>query len=173
MAHRIFGSLFLLFLTGVLIESCCEPRTKNSSPQVLENTYFDTAIHDRYPNPSQGVLSTDSGYYPIYKLSIRNTGTEADTFSLRFTRQGIGFTTSQYVQPGQIAQFVTPGPIPDTASLSAQFIYFSFFVSTRDSVAISKERPDLTLFYGSIYNGPEACNTAPTQVGIDIDALHH
>ncbi len=173
MTHRIFGWMFLLFLTGVLIESCCEPRTKNSSPQVLENTYFDTAIKDRYPPPAPGVISTDSGYYPIYKLAIKNNGTEADTFYLRFIRNGFGFTVSQYVLPGQIGQFVTPGPIPDTVFPNAQIIYYSFFVSTPDSVAISKERPTVTLLYGSVYNGPEGCNTDPTQMAIDIDALHH
>jgi hypothetical protein len=173
MANRIFGSLFFLFFGAVIVSSCCEPRVKNSSPFVLENTYFDTAIRDRYPNPSPGVLSPDSGYYPIYKLSIKNTGSEADTFALRFIRHGFGFTTSQYVMPGQTVQFATPGPIPDSAIPDSRFIYYSFFVSTPDSITISKERPDLTLFYGSVYNGPEACNTAANQVAINIDALHH
>ncbi len=172
MIHRIFVPFLFLVVTGLVVASCCEPRVKNSSPMVLENTYSDTAIHDRLP-PTVNGPSLDSGYYPIYKLSVKNNGTEADTFSLQFLRQGIGFTTSQYVMPGQTVQFSTPGPISDTAAVSAQFIYFGFFVSTPDSVAISKERPSLTLYYGSIYNGAEACNTSPIPMNVDIDALHH
>ena len=166
---KIAASGFTILLLASLLQSCCEPRQRNSQPLVIDSLYSDSAVKDQV-SPLFGQPG-DSGYYPIYSLGVKNVGAEADTFTVRFLRLGYYFELKDFVQPGQISIFRSPGPLKDTASPNAQLYYYSFFVTTPDSVAISKMRPDVTIQFGGIYNGPEGCNSDPETQAVDIDAL--
>jgi hypothetical protein len=139
-------------------------------PQVVDSLYSDTAVHDVFPPPFAN--PPDSGFYPIYTLGLKNVGSESDTFTVQFARNGYGFNVSQFLAPGQTGVFRTPGPLSDTASPNAQTLYYSFFVTTIDSIPIKFMQPTVTVFYGAMYNGPEGCNSDPLQYQIDVNALH-
>ena len=166
---KFLSSALLLLSLSALLASCCTPRQRQSLPQVILGSYSDTAIYDVLPTGKP----TDSGFYPLYQLSITNVGSEADTFGLQYSRGGYGYEVDQYVTPGATAIFRTPGPISDTSSPRAQYLYYSFFVASKDSIPISKMRPSVSVRYGSVYNGPEGCNSEPLLLPVDIDALHH
>src|SRR3954468_12455499 len=98
--YFLFPSAFAFFL----LSSCCDPKIKNSFPNVIDSSFTDTAIRDAI-DVELPIDPLDSGYYPVYKLDIKNTGSEADTFTLSYTRQRNGYsiplTVSQFVQSGE------------------------------------------------------------------------
>ena len=153
-----------------MFESCCQPKQRNSLPQVIDSSYADSLVRDILPPPFAN--PPDSGYYPIYTLAVKNVGSEADTFTVQYSRNGFGFGISQYVTPGQTVTFRSPGPLSDTAILNPQTVYNGFFVTAPDSIPISVMRPTVTVQYGAMYNGPEGCNSDPEQLPVDVDALH-
>ncbi|MEO6938765.1 MAG: hypothetical protein ABI444_01280 [Candidatus Kapaibacterium sp.] len=162
--------VLLLALGAVYLAACCEPSPRKSQPIVITTTYSDSSVYDVFPT-GLGTSATDSGYYPIYHIDVKNGGVESDTFTLLFSRQGLGFSISQFVPSGQTVTFKTPGPIKDTADITAQDIYRTFFVRSTDSINIKVMRPTLAVRYGGVYNGPEGCNSDPIQIPIDIDAF--
>ena len=138
-------------------------------PQYVAGSYSDSAVKNAYPPP---VNPGDSGYYPIYTLTLKNVGSEADSFRLQFSRNNDLFYITEFVPPGQTAVFRTPGPLKDTATLNPWNFYGGFFVSTTDSIHISLMQPSVSVLYGAIDNGPEGCNSDPLQMQIDVNALH-
>jgi len=175
MSHKLI-SLFALVLLGAVVSSCCEPKSKDSFPFVIDSSYADTAIYDQYLfGLNEGGLPPDSGFRPVYSLDIKNTGSEADTFTLRYSRIGNGFLipieVKKFVPPGQTVTFTTRNDFSDTSDISSSLYYGSFFVLTRDSITITRMRPSVTITYGGIDNGPEECNTAPSTIDVDVLSL--
>lgn len=140
-------------------------------PLVLDSTYSDTTIKD-IPDRFDG--NTDSAYYPIYSIDIKNTGIEADTFTLSYKRIRNGFllpvTVKQWVPPGEVRTFRTEGPIPDHGvPVTSDIVYVSFFVSTPDSIPIKVMKPTVTLTYGSTETGDESCGSPGETITLDIN----
>jgi hypothetical protein len=154
---KSFLPLFI-FLAGIYLASCCNTKDKNSIPQVIGESYKDTAVKDVYDRSS---LTNDSGFYPIYTLDIKNTGTEADTFLLSYERQRNNFIipvqVQQYVLPGETKTFRTIGPVPDTGRYTSWDYYYCFMVMTPDSVSVHKLKPVIKIFYGRTDYDPEGC----------------
>ena len=163
-----------------IISSCCEPAQKNSFPMVIDTSYNDSAVKDADqvlvnglppPNP------LDSGYYPIYSLDIKNTGTEADTFKLSFYRPtglfGFPLEVDGYVLPGQTKTFRTYGPIPSNSLDTAKYRYLDFFVKTVDSISLFVLQPQITIHYGQTPNGAEQCGSSGKDISVDPLKLKH
>ncbi len=168
---KYFLSVSLLVL-AFTISSCCDPQQKHSNADVLYNTYSDTAIKD-FPLLFDLNTPTDSVYYPIYSLSIHNSGSEGDTFRLLIkSRDGFdSLFAEDYIEAGQVKTLRTYGPIPKNAPDTSKLRYLSFFVSTPDSVALRLIRPIVTVSFGGTANGPEQCGTANKILQINIDSL--
>jgi hypothetical protein len=161
----IQAALALVFFSFA-IQSCCEPEYKDSFPKVLFDTYQDSAVFDRMP-PAEGVTVFDSGYYPIYEFQVKNTGVDADTFTMTIEKDGFGFEMKKFVLGGETVTFRTPGPVPDTAYYPAQYLYFSFFRKDTNDLPIQELEPTLYFTYGAVYKGDEGCNTAASRSDID------
>lgn len=167
--------LFAVAAIGFSLNSCCDPVPRNSFPTVLYSTYADTAIKDIIPELPP--LKLDSLYYPIYSFDIKNTGTEADTFTVIFDRENSYFDLSsypilydqQYVLPGETKTFKTYGPVPSNALDTAKYRYLAFYTSTLDSIPISIMRPTVTIYYGATPNGPEDCGSPAKQLVLNVD----
>lgn len=154
----------------LIVGGCCDPDPKNSSPLVLDSTYSDTAVKD-ISDRLFGKI--DSAYYPIYSIDIKNTGIESDTFTLTYKRIRNGYlipvVVKQYVPAGEVRTFRTEGPIPDHGvPYTSDVVYYSFFVSTPDSIPIRMMNPEVTLSYGSTLKGDESCGSAGETVKLDI-----
>ncbi|MBS1903201.1 MAG: hypothetical protein JSS75_05810 [Bacteroidetes bacterium] len=171
---------FLLGLVSAAIfASCCDPKARNSFPLVIDSSYSVQSVKDaKVPVPPDYVL--DSGYYPIYSIDIKNTGTEADTFRLVISPPYSGqyvvtpdfqLTDKHYVEPGQTATFRTYGPVPPNALDTAKYRYLFFFTSTPDSVSLPIFRPWVQIFYGKSIDGPETCGTPETSLDVNVDNL--
>ena len=158
--------LAVLIFLGATMQSCCEPEYKDSFPQVLFDTYRDSVVKDRLP-PGEGVTVVDSGYYPIYEFKVRNEGADADTFTMVIGKDGFNFAMSQFVMGGETVTFRTPGPVPDTAALPAQWLYFSMFRQDPEDLAIQELDPDITFHYGEVFKGDEGCNTPSSRHEVD------
>jgi hypothetical protein len=175
--HNYF---FLPFgLTLLLLSSCCEPAQKNSFPQVIASSYSDTAIKDADQVKIQGLPAPDpldSAYYPIYSVDIKNTGTEADTFKITYSRVnglfGIPLTAQAYVMPDSIRTIKTFGPIPSNSLDSAKYQYLDFFVKTADSIHVTLLKPQITIHYGQTPNGAEQCGTSGKDISVDPATFH-
>ena len=164
---------FVLSL-GIFFTACCDPKLRDSMPLVIDSTFSDTAIKDVFDRFSPNANPLDSGYYPIYSINIKNTGTEADTFQLSYERVGrsgyfLPVVVRQFVQPGEVKTFTTPGPIPDHGNLpTSDFTYISFFVHPSDSTKIHKENPTVTIHYGTTQNDVESCGSKGQDMNVDI-----
>jgi hypothetical protein len=178
--NKLHNNYFFLLL-GLLffLSSCCEPAQKNSFPQVISSSYSDTAIKDADQVSIQGLPAPDpldSAYYPIYSIDIKNTGTEADTFKITYTRVnglfGIPLTAQVYVQPDSTRTLKTYGPISSNSLDSAKYQYLDFFVKTADSIHVSLLKPQITIHYGATPNGAEQCGTAGKDLTVDPSTLH-
>lgn len=170
---RTYSSALLPLALAFMLVACCDPKPINSLPQVIDTTYTDTAIKD---DMNQSNSSLDSGYYPIYSLDIKNIGTESDTFELRYTRTRNGFVipvvVKQYVPVGETRTFRTEGPIPDHGvEYMADIVYYSFFVSTPDSVSVHMLKPDITVLYGARNEGEEGCNAEAREMFVNYNDL--
>jgi hypothetical protein len=173
--------LFLTVGIGLFfISSCCDPVPKNSLPLVIDTSYTDTAIRDAIDVTIPGDIPPDpldSGYYPIYSLDIKNTGTEADTFKISYLRAtgsfGIPLTAQQYVLPGETKTFRTYGPIPSNSLDSAKYRYLDFFVRTADSISLSVIQPTITIHYGESPNGAEQCGSPGKDITVNPLKLKH
>jgi hypothetical protein len=163
---KLIKALVALAFFPVALQSCCEPEYKNSFPKVLFETYSDSMVYDRMPQGSD-VTVFDSAYYPIYEFKVRNDGTDADTFTMTIAKDGFGFDVKQYVLGGETVTFRTPGPVPDTAALPAQYLYFSFFRKDTNDLKIQQLEPELYFTYGEVYKGDEGCNTPASRSNID------
>lgn len=161
-----------LFIIAFTVSSCCDPQQKHSNADVLYNSYSDTAIKD-FPILYDLNTPTDSVYYPIYSLSIHNSGSEGDSFRLLIkSRDGRdSLYAKEYIEAGQVKTLRTYGPIPKNAPDSSKKRYITFFVSTPDSVALRLIRPIVTVSFGGTANGPEQCGTADKILQINIDSL--
>lgn len=156
----------VLILLAATIQSCCEPEYKNSFPQVLFDTYRDSVVKDRLP-PGENVTVLDSGYYPIYEFQVRNEGSDPDTFTMVIGKNGFDFSMQKFVLAGETVTFRTPGPVPDTAALPAQWLYFSMFRQDPADLAIQELDPDITFLYGEVFKGDEGCNTPASRHEVD------
>lgn len=170
---RPYSSTLLPLTLVFMLVACCDPKPISSLPQVIDTTYSDTAIKD---DMNQTNTSPDSGYYPIYSLDIKNVGTEADTFELRYTRTRNGFVipvvVKQYVPVGETRTFRTEGPIPDHGvDYTADIVYYSFFVSTPDSISVHMLKPDIVVRYGATNEGTEGCNADPKELFVNYNDL--
>ncbi len=173
MTLRTYSSALLPLALAFMLVACCDPKPISSLPQVIDTTYSDTAIKD---DMNQTNSSQDSGYYPIYSLDIKNIGTESDTFELQYTRSRNGFVipviVKQFVPAGETRTFRTEGPIPDHGvDYTADIVYFSFFVSTADSVAVHILKPDIIVRYGATNEGTEGCNAEAKEMFINYSNL--
>lgn len=162
---RKLSQLLAFTLLGLIAQSCCEPRHKDSRPEVQFNTYSDTAIYDQMPNTSPA--QRDSGYYPVYSFDIKNAGTEADTFIIVMTKDDIGFRKPIFVMANEIKRFTSPDSLRDTSFYTSQQLYNTFFRRSADSISIQDIEPTIKIIYGEVYEGPEACNTAPSELFVD------
>lgn len=170
---RTYSSVILPLALAFMLVACCDPKPISSLPQVIDTTYSDTAIKD---DMNQSNSLQDSGYYPIYSLDIKNVGAESDTFELRYTRSRNGFiiplVVRQYVPAGETRTFRTEGPIPDHGvEYYADVVYYSFFVSTPDSVSVHMLKPDIKILYGATYEGTEGCNSEGTEMFVSYNDL--
>ena len=108
------NNYFLIPITiGMLVLSaCCIPKEKNSYPQVIATSYSDTAVKDA--DQFLGIDSTvdplDSAFYPVYSLNIQNTGSEADTFYLSYSRIRNGLLEPLSVQQYVCLLYTSPSP---------------------------------------------------------------
>jgi hypothetical protein len=155
----------------MLGSGCCDPNPKNSLPVVLDSTYSDTAIKDIV---DRFLGSTDSQYYPIYSIEIKNAGIESDTFTLTYKRIRdnrwlLPVVVKQFVPAGEVRTFRTEGPIPDHGvPNTSDEVYLSFFVPSPDSIPIQKMKPEVTLSYGSTETGDESCGSPGETITLDI-----
>jgi hypothetical protein len=160
-------------LLGVLLSSCCDPTPRQSFPQVIGSSYSDTAIKDAGVNLNGG--PADSIFYPIYSVDIKNTGTEADTFTISFDRKletnNFALTAKQFVLAGETKTFKTYGPVPKNSPDTSKYRFFTFFVSTADSIPVSVIRPAISVTYGATDTDPEACGAPAKTLTVSIDSL--
>jgi hypothetical protein len=173
---------YFLFSLGIglfILSACCEPAQKNSFPMVIDTSYNDTAIKDAIDiiNVDSTFNPLDSGYYPVYSLDIKNTGTDADTFYLSYSRVRNGYlvplTSQQYIQGGETKTFKTYGPSPSNPPDSIKVKYYSFYVKTPDSISLFKLQPQINIHYGQTPNGAEQCGTAGKDISVDPLKLKH
>ncbi|MEP7233929.1 MAG: hypothetical protein ABI778_01415 [Ignavibacteriota bacterium] len=171
--------LIPLSLGLVILSACCEPKERDSYPTVIDTSYNDSAVRDAIEiqfvdNPLDPL---DSGYYPVYYLDIKNTGTEADTFDLEYSRLRNGYIqplkVSEYVQPGEVKTFKTYGPSGSNAPDSARVKYYSFFVKTLDSISLFVLQPNITIHYGETANGAEQCGSPGKTITVNPLKLKH
>ncbi len=187
MSIRHSASLLVLIFAG-LLASCCEPSHKNSTPVSVDALFAESYAYDldAYNTRLTGV--TDSGYYPIYTFGIRNVGTDDDDFRMNIVlTNGAEIDIIKHVKAGDTALFRTPTLPLDP---SAQYIfpnftspadtsmplardYYGFFTQTPETTEIHSVRPTITISFGEIYGGPEACNTPASVQTLNIDALPH
>lgn len=167
---------FALFV----LSACCEPVAKNSFPQVIDTSYNDTAVKDAIDLPVQGFPPPDpldSGYYPVYSLDIKNTGTEADTFYLSYSHPRNGYViplyAQEFVQPGETKTFKTFGPSPSNSPDSIKAKYYCFYVKTLDSISLFVLQPQISIHYGQSPNGAEQCGSAGKDITVDPLKLKH
>ena len=186
------------FIAGLILacelSSCCEPARKNSQPSVIDSLFQATHGYDVdifTTQFSQNPAIPDSGYYPIYTFGIKNTGTDDDDFTLqlRYNNAGLiaGFDITKHVLAGTTVLFKTPVMPPDSITIDARYFYpnltvadtnppmaeayYGLFKQSPDSIRIQLLRPTITILYGAINNGPEACNTPAGSYPVNIDAL--
>jgi hypothetical protein len=170
--HKYFLLVAGIWLT--ILSSCCDPAQRNSFPTVIDSSYADTAVKDaidlEFP-----IEPLDSGFYPVYSLDIKNTGSEADTFTLSISRVRNGIEipliTKEYVQAGETKTFKTYGPLPPNSPDSAKANLYSFFVMSPDSVSIFTLKPQVSIHYGQTPNGAEQCGTRGNDISVDISKL--
>jgi hypothetical protein len=178
--HNIYFLLPISFALFIL-SACCDPAQRKSFPTVIQTSYTDTAVKDAIDLSIQGFPPPDpldSGYYPIYSLDIQNTGTEDDNFTLSYTRIKNGFIDSlnvqQFVKAGETKTFKTYGPIPSNSPDSAKALhYYTFYVKTLDSIALSVMLPTMNIHYGESPNGPEQCGSPGKDISVDPTKLKH
>ena len=176
--HKYF--LLPIALAIFVLSACCEPAPRNSFPVVIDTSYTDTAVKDAIDLTLQGFPQPDpldSGYYPVYSLDIKNTGTDDDNFFLSYTRIRNGFIDSlsvqQLVKAGETKTFRTYGPIPSNSQDSAKFRYYTFYVHTLDSIALSVMQPAISIHYGQSPNGPGQCGSPGKDISVDPAKLKH
>jgi hypothetical protein len=171
------------------LAACCEPSHKDSQPLIVADSFQETYGKDLDVYTAQGGRS-DSAYFPIYTFGIKNTGSQDDNFTLQLRKPLVGgfvggFDITKRVPAGQTVMFRTPSPIYDS---SAHYFfphiqdpndtfpimdkaYYGIQASTPDSTKLHILQPTLTITYGEINNGPEACNTAASTQTIDLNSL--
>ena len=190
MHNRYFLTVIVCLALTAVLSSCCEPGHKNSQPLVIDSLFQQTYGHDfdlYSTQNSQTPTIPDSGYYPIYTFGIQNTGTDDDDFTVQFRYFNAGFDITEHVPAGKIVLFKTPVMPPDSITMNARYFYpilpaadtnppipyayYALFQPNPDSTKIRSMRPTITVLYGSIDNGPEACNTPASQYVINIDQL--
>lgn len=169
---NILPLVTITFLGCIALQSCCEPRVKDSDPQIIYESYTDSVIKDQWPGSA--ATQRDSGYYPVYRFLIKNRGSEGDTFKITMIAtndSGVtyGFQEPIYVAGGETKLFSTPDNLRDTSDVPAQWYYYTFFRREKDidKLPIYVMRPSITISYGEVYNGPEGCNTGPREVSIN------
>ncbi|MDP4199120.1 MAG: hypothetical protein Q8922_13445 [Bacteroidota bacterium] len=175
---------------SVWLASCCEPGHKDSQPILVDSAFQETYGRDLDVFTSHVTgLNADSAYFPIYTFGIRNNGTADDDFTLsfRYSNQGYlaGFDITKHVPAGQMVLFRTPSPTRDSSAIyhypnlnnpsdsipSMDKAYYGIQASTPDSTEIHTLRPTISVTYGLIDNGPEACNTPASTQQIDLNEL--
>lgn len=156
----------ILLLLGAGVQSCCEPEFKDSAPVVLFDSYRDSVVKDLLPE-GQAAHVTDSAFYPIYEFQVRNSGTEADSFTVVIGKNGFDFSMKKLVLGGETVTFRTPGPLSDTAAIPAQWYYFSMFRRDTADLPIQELDPDISIIYGEVYKGDEGCNTPASRTDVD------
>jgi hypothetical protein len=178
---RLHYNYFLLSI-GIglfILSACCEPKQKNSFPKVIDTSYTDTAVYDadQFPEIDSNANPFDSAFYPVYSLDIQNTGTQADTFYVSYSRVRNGIQVPLYVQQfvnaGETKTFKTFGPIPSNSPDTSKVKYYSFYVKTRDSISLFVLQPQISIHYGQDPNGPEQCGSPGTDISVDISKLKH
>jgi hypothetical protein len=173
------------------LSSCCEPAHKDSQPMVIDSTFKESAGRDLdlFGADTHPIPIVDSAYYPVYSVGIQNTGTQDDTYtlSLRYVNLGFtfGFDITKRVPAGQVVTFSTPTQPPDPnatyafaaatlasdTTLSIDKMYKGIQGDSAYKVEIHRLQPTLTITYGAIDNGPEACNTPASQQQLDVNEL--
>ncbi|HWF43246.1 MAG TPA: hypothetical protein VG537_01265 [Candidatus Kapabacteria bacterium] len=181
--------LLALGLWAAALSSCCQPGHKNSQPVVVDSLFQESYAYDLdiYSTQLANGIGSDSGYHPIYTFGIANTGPDDDDFTLQIRLNGAGFDITKHVPAGDTVLFETPVAPPNSITMNAKYFYpilavadtiplmpeayYGMFVPSPDSTKIRSLRPDVRVLYGAIDNGPEACNTPPSEYNVNIDAL--
>ena len=178
-------TVLLLVLTA-LLASCCEPGHRNSLPASVDSAFQETYAYDLDVYNTQVTGVTDSGYHPIYTFGVKNTGTEDDDFRLNIVMpNGAEIDIIKHVKAGAVQLFQTPtSPLDSSARYIIPFYtapadtslplardYYGFFSPTPDLTEIHLARPTVTVAYGEINSGPEACNTPASVQSLNIDRL--
>jgi hypothetical protein len=175
--HNYF--LIAAGLVLLVFSACCEPKDKNSFPKVILNSYSDTSVKDadQFAEIDSAANPLDSAYYPVYSIDIQNTGSEADSFYLSYTRVRDGYQESlnvqQFVNAGETKTFTTIGPLPSNSPDTSRIKVFSFFVRSVDSIPIQVMRPQISIHYGQTPNGPGECGTSGKDITVDPLKLQH
>ena len=179
--------LLTLGLFSAALSSCCEPGHKNSQPVVIDSLFQQSYAYDLDVYGTQLAQKADSGYHPIYTFGVANTGSDDDDFTLQLRLNGAGFDITKHVPAGDTVLFETPVAPPNSITINAKYFYplltvadtnplmpwayYGIFVPSPDSTKIRSLRPTITILYGAINNGPEACNTPASEYNVNIDAL--
>lgn len=180
-------------LLGFWFAACCEPGHRDAQPVVIDSLFQRSYGKDLDVYTAQQITNAqlaDSAYFPIYTFAIKNSGSQDDNFTLsirktRFAGFVVGFDITKHVPAGATVLFQTP-LIPRDSSATYYFpilvnptdtnftidkAYYGLQASTPDSTRIRYIRPSVTITYGAIDNGPEACNTPASTQTIDINEL--
>ena len=166
--HKTLTTIVPALLSFAII-SCCDPKPRNSYPTVIDSTYSFLAVKDAFPT----VNGTDSFYYPVYNIGIKNTGAEADSFKLIIDPQNgwDPLTVTQYVAPGETKILKTYGPLLSNVPDTAKVRYYGFANNDPDSLDLKILRPSVTISYGSSLDGPESCGSPAVTRQVNIDSL--
>lgn len=176
----IIRTIVFFALTSIAIGfmACCEPAPRNSNPVFLDSLFKEQQFKDHYIDTS-GNFSADSLYYPAWTWTIMNSGTDADDFTLHVRHPNpnfdIGYDITRHIAPGQTAIFKSP-VISDSATIGTKYYFplwvqdtimtapYAFYGFFGDSLEVTMRniQPRLSITYGSVDRGPEACNTPST-----------
>jgi hypothetical protein len=183
---RILSLLLLCFW----FVACCEPGHRDSQPFIVIDSFQESYGKDLdvFTAHYYNLQRADSAYYPIYSFAIKNTGTQDDDYTLRLRKTLLdgtigGFDIRKHVAAGATVVFRTPTPEGDSSATyyfphlvnpndqrpNIDEAYYGIQSPTPDSTKIHLIRPSLSISYGEINNGPEACNTPASFQTLDIN----
>ena len=171
-------TLFLVLVSiAIGLGACCEPSPKNSNPVFIDSLFHQDKLKDRYIDSTNNI-SADSLYYPAWTWTILNAGTDGDDFTLhvRHPLVEVGYDITRHVDAGKTAVFRSP-VLGDSNTIGAHYFllyrgtdtldipayaFYGFYAYDSSQASISYIQPRLSITYGAVDRGPEACNTPST-----------